>query len=348
MQIPPLDTSLRDHYTEQLLKKAMLPHSLGALARVAVDLALITEEPLKNPIHLLFAADHGITAEGVTHSPQKITYQQTRSFGQGGGACSLFARLNGIEQWVIDVGVRHAFAPEDGVLDYKVAWGSENFASGPAMSETACAKACGVGVQLVTKAHQAGKDLIIFGEMGVGNSSSASAVASAILGCPASLVTGKGSGLSDSELAHKVQVIENALKRHTDRAPLAVLEAVGGLEIAAIVGGILGSAKLGLPILIDGAVVSSAALVAAAMEPAVKDYLFFAHRSAMNGHVLMLDALGCTHPLLDLGMQLGEGTGALLAWPLLRAASSLLGELASFEEAKVFDSTAGLQERGLL
>ncbi|MFA5448405.1 MAG: nicotinate-nucleotide--dimethylbenzimidazole phosphoribosyltransferase [Sphaerochaeta sp.] len=348
MPIPPIDETKRTLFGERLLQKAILPHSLGELGELAIKLALIKEGPLGRPIHLLFGADHGVVAEGVTHSPQEITWQQCRSFALGGGACSLFARLNGVEQRIIDVGIAHQFAPEDRVIDMKVGWGSANLLKEPAMTKEECEQAMDVGRLLVGQASDEGFDLVIFGEMGVGNSTSASAIAAAMLAVDPHLVTGRGSGLSEKELDHKVAVVQKALQTHPSRDPLEILRCLGGFEVAAIVGGIMEGVRRGLPILIDGIVVTAAALIAHAMEPRIVDFLICAHRSASTGHALMVEHLGCGRALLDLGMYLGEGTGALAAWPLVRLASNILTELESFDEAQVYDSTTLLRTRGLV
>jgi nicotinate-nucleotide--dimethylbenzimidazole phosphoribosyltransferase len=348
MQSRPIEAQKRAVFEARLLEKAIVPNSLGRLGELAVRLALIKEGPLTAPMHLLFASDHGITEEGVTHSPREITAQQCRSFAQGGGACSLFCRLGGIEQRVIDVGVDYLFDEGEAIIDYKVRRGTRNFLYERAMTEAECRSAMEAGRRCTRDAISDGCDVIIFGEMGVGNTTSASAIASALLDRDPSQVTGKGSGLSDAELEGKVAVIRRALTVHRERSPLGVLEAFGGFEIAAIVGGILEAAANGVVIIIDGVPVSAAALIAQRIDRAVTDSLICAHRSAMTGHDLILEALGCPPPLLDLSMQLGEGTGALAAWPLVRLASHLLTDLTSFEEAGVTDSTRILQERGLL
>ncbi len=326
----------------------MPPHSLGRLSDLALELALIRPRALKHLSLLLFAGDHGIVEEKVTHSPVEITYQQCLNFARGGGACSLFASQGNAELSVIDVAVKHIFAPCDGVIDQKVAWGSRNFLVSPALDVEACQKALAVGKRMVAQAHDRGCDAIAFGEMGVGNTTSASSVAAALTGLPVPSLTGKGSGLSDAGLLHKIAVIEQGLALHPGREPMEVLRNLGGYEMAAICAGMLEAAELGIPILLDGYVVSSAALVAVRLEPALVDYLIACHRSAMQGHQAILDAIGCKQPLLDLSMQLGEGTGALAAWPLVRLASSILFEMTSFEEGRVTDSTALLAQLGVV
>ncbi|MEA4859644.1 MAG: nicotinate-nucleotide--dimethylbenzimidazole phosphoribosyltransferase [Sphaerochaeta sp.] len=348
MNIHPVDQANRAILTKQLLSKAMPPNSLGRLGSLSIELGLMGAYKLEKLTLLLFAADHGIVSEGVTHSAQEITWQQCVNFANGGGACALFSSLNQVDLTVIDVGVNHRFCPTDKVVDAKVAFGSQNFLRAPALEESACRKAIEEGRNAVLRARAKGCDAIAFGEMGVGNTTSASAVAAALLGLHPSLLTGKGSGLSDEELEHKIGVIEQALLLHPQRDPFSVLCNLGGYESAAICGGLWQAAELGLPILLDGFVVSSAALVAARMEPNLVDYLIPCHRSAMSGHQLMLDALGGKKPLLELDMQLGEGTGALAAWPLVRLASHILPDMTSFSLAKVTDSTAVLQDLGLV
>ena len=348
MSIHPIDQADRATLKEQLLSKAMPPNSLGQLGSLSLELGLMGAYSLKRLSLLLFASDHGVVSEGVTHSAQEITWQQCVNFAHGGGACALFASLNQVDLSVIDVGVNHTFSADDGVFDAKVAYGSRNFLLSPALEEAACSKAIEEGRKAVLRAKGKGCDCIAFGEMGVGNTTSASAVAAALLGLHPSLLTGKGSGLSDEELAHKIAVIEKALALHPERDPFSVLCNLGGYESAAICGGMWQAAELRLPILLDGFVVTSAALVAARIEPNLVDYLISCHRSAMSGHQLMLQALGGKKPLLELDMQLGEGTGALAAWPLVRLASHILPDMTSFSSAKVTDSTAVLAKLGLV
>ena len=348
MSVQPIDKRRVDSLEKALLAKAMPPGSLGELARLAIRLALITPRPLSRLALLLFAADHGIHAEGITHSPQEITAQQCLNFAKGGGACGLFARCNQVDLTVVDMGVKHRFSPSDGVVDCKLGFGTENFLIDPAMGPEQCNAAMEHGRALVRKKKQAGFDSIAFGEMGVGNTTSASAIASAITGIGVRDVTGKGSGLSDEDLEHKIKVVEQALKKHSSRDPLDVLAAFGGFEIAAIAGGIIEAASLSMPVLLDGFITTSAALVSCALESACKDYLIPCHLSEIEGHDLLLEYLDLPKPILSLGMHLGEGTGALTAWPIISQASRILTEMTSFEGGGVTDSTALLQEKGIL
>lgn len=348
MSVQPIDMRRVEALEETLLAKAMPPGSLGELSRLAIRIALITPRPLTKLALLLFASDHGIHAEGITHSPQEITAQQCLNFAQGGGACGLFARCNGVDLTVIDMGVKHRFSPSDGIEDCKLGFGTENFLHTKAMGKEQCFAAMEEGRAQVRKKKREGFDAIAFGEMGVGNTTSASAIASAITTLPVRKVTGKGSGLSDEDLEHKCQVLEQALQKHRSRDPLTILESFGGFEIAAIAGGILEAASLSMPILLDGFITTAAALISCALEPACKEYIIPCHLSALDGHDLLLHYLDLPKPVFSLGMQLGEGTGALTAWPVIRVASRILTEMTSFENGGVTDSTALLQEKGIL
>lgn len=348
MSVQPIDTNRLDALERSLLAKAMPPGSLGELARLGLRLALITPKPLSRLALLLFAGDHGIHAEGITHSPQEITAQQCVNFAKGGGACGLFARCNKVDLTVIDVGVKHVFSPSDGVEDCKLGFGTENFLLTLAMEKEQCFAALELGKAQVRKKKHDGFDAIAFGEMGVGNTTSASAIASAITGLPVRSVTGKGSGLSDEDLQHKCKVLEQALAKHPSRDPLTVLASFGGFEIAAIVGGIIEAASFSMPVLLDGFITTAAALISCALEPACKDYLIPCHLSALDGHDLLLKYLELPPPVLSLGMQLGEGTGALTAWPIVSQASRILLEMTSFASGGVTNSTVLLQEKGVL
>ncbi|WP_320128045.1 nicotinate-nucleotide--dimethylbenzimidazole phosphoribosyltransferase [uncultured Sphaerochaeta sp.] len=348
MSVEPIDMSRKKNLEQALLAKAMPPHSLGILEDLALHLALISPQPLKSLALLLFAGDHGIYEASITHSPQEITWQQCVNFAKGGGACSLFARTNGVALSVVDVGVKHVFAPEDQVLNHKVAMGTKNFLQEPAMSRVQCQQAMQEGRLLVRKRKQEGFDAIAFGEMGVGNTTSASALGSALTGYKPALITGRGSGLGDEDLRHKLEVVEKAVALYPSSDPLELLRSLGGFELAAIAGGILEACELGLPVLLDGFIVTASALVSCAVDPGCKEYLIPCHCSGMQGHDLLLHYLGLNQPLLQLHMQLGEGTGSLAAWPLVKLASKILFEMTSFQQGGVTDSTAILGSLGLV
>jgi nicotinate-nucleotide--dimethylbenzimidazole phosphoribosyltransferase len=333
-------------YRTALLHKAMLPGALGAMEDLAVRLAMMGSFNLEQPELLLFCADHGVTKEGVTHSATEISFQMARSFAHGNGVSGLFCSLNHIALSVIDVGL-DSDQTDPLLVDRKIARGTRDFLQEEAMTEEQCARALEIGSDEAGKALGRGCDILLFGEMGVGNSASASAILSRRLGVPASLVTGSASKLGSAELAHKIQVIEQALSRHPARDGFSLLCSFGGFETAAIAGGMIRASREGLPILLDGLITYAAALCACAMDASVPRHLIAGHRSASPGSDLVLKTLGLT-PVLDLGMQLGEGSGAAAAWPVVRLASHLFRDLKEFGDLGVTDSTRHLKELGIL
>jgi nicotinate-nucleotide--dimethylbenzimidazole phosphoribosyltransferase len=291
---------------------------------------------------VVFAADHGVVAEGVSAYPQDVTYQMVYNFLRGGAGINVLARQARARVEVVDIGVNHHFAEDQDLISRKVAYGSRNMAQEPAMSRDEALKALLVGVERAEAATAAGVDVIAAGDMGIGNTTAASALASVFTGRPVSAVTGRGTGIEDKVWQHKVAVINRALSLHRpDPAdPLGALAAVGGLEIAGIAGLILGCAAARRPLLLDGFIATAGALVAVAMAPNAKDYLIAAHRSVEPGHQTVLDYLGLK-PLLNLNMRLGEGTGATLGMLLLEAGLRIYREMATFAEAGVSEKEEG-------
>ncbi len=330
--------------------KAKPQLSLGRLEQIAVDIVCMRESltpHLKNPCMFLFASDHGIVQEGVTSSPQEITWQQCENFARGGGAIGLMCTNNGLDLQVVDIGVAHDFAPSLGILSKKVAYGTENFARQPAMTPEQCEQALLTGQELVQKAQHDGYAVVAFGEMGVGNTSSASALMASVTGYDVRHCTGKGAGLSESGLAHKMAVLYKALELHgRPEDPLEALRIFGGFEIAAMVGGMLEAAHLKQVILIDGFITTVAALIAISVAPAAKDFMIFCHKSGESGHGALLEYLA-VDPLLSLSMRLGEGSGAALGWLVIRQAMDLYLSMTSFSLAQVTDSVALLKEQGV-
>ena len=326
---------------QQLTKPA---GSLGQLERVAVTLAGLQgrEKPrIAQPWIGLFAGDHGVVAEGVSAFPQAVTGQMLRNFVNGGAAISVLARQLGAGLDVVDLGTAVALEPLPGVRHLQLGAGTGNFARESAMSAEQCAAALQAGYDCVQRGVAAGADLFIGGEMGIGNTTAAAALACALLQQPATALVGPGTGLDARGVAHKATVIERALQLHAASLddPLAVLQNLGGFEIAALAGAYLGCAQQGVPALVDGFICSVAALCAVRLNPACRPWLLFAHCGAEPGHRLVLDALAA-EPLLDLGLRLGEGSGAALAVPLLQLACALHGEMATFAEAAVSDRPA--------
>lgn len=341
--VEPIARELYPEIREKMLSKAMLPNSLGELEAVAARVAMIqrTLSPRLCAPHLLLASgDHGVVSEGVTTSPKEITWQQCRNFARGGGACGLFAKLYGVRLIVCDVGVDHDFTPRDGVVDCKVAYGTEDLLLGPAMSVEQCERAMAAGRKMVRSIAETGCNVVAFGEMGIGNTTSASALATALTGWPAEVLTSRGAAQNDAGFSRKLAVVKQAVNLHgRPDNPIETMALYGGFELAFIMGGMLEAAVLKMVILLDGFIVTASALAAAQLEPAVVDYLIPCHCSVVEGHRQLLERLGLVRPLLNLGMWLGEGTGALVAWPIVQAAVALLNDMTAFSECGVTDST---------
>ncbi len=337
-EIPSLhDEALAMALRHRIDRKTKPLGALGRLEGLMLRLGMIlgTEQPrLAEPQMMVFAADHGLAAHGVSAYPPDVTWQMVENFLAGGAAVSVLARQHGLTLSVVDAGVRHVFEPRPGLLIAKIAMGSRDMLEGPAMTADECATAVAAGKTLLQK--RPGNALLL-GEMGIGNTSPAALLLARLGGHALKDCVGRGTGLDDAQLRHKVEVLTRALERHpraTD--PLTALAALGGLEIAMMVGAVLQAALERRVIVVDGFITGAAVLVASRLQPAVLERCVFAHRSNEQGHRLMLDTLQA-EPLLDLGLRLGEGSGAALAWPLLESACRVLGEMASFDSAGVSD-----------
>jgi nicotinate-nucleotide--dimethylbenzimidazole phosphoribosyltransferase len=315
--------------------------SLGALETLAKQLGLIqrtTAISVDQPAILVFAGDHGVVAEGISAYPQDVTWQMVENFLANGAAINVFARQNGAALYVVDAGVNHDFGPRPGLIDRKVASGTRNFALEAAMTPEQCATAMAHGAAL---AADLPGNVVGFGEMGIGNTTAAAALMHKLAGVPVADCVGAGTGLSAQGVLNKQRVIEAAVERHAGVIePLAVLATFGGFEIAMMTGAMLQAAALRKTLLIDGFIVTAALLAASRLAPAILDYCVFAHCSDEAGHRRMLEQLGA-RPLLQLGMRLGEGTGAALALPLLHAAANFMNEMATFASASVSEKSAG-------
>jgi nicotinate-nucleotide--dimethylbenzimidazole phosphoribosyltransferase len=314
--------------------------ALGQLEGLAIELAALqhTDRPRADCVPIIvFAGDHGIAAQGVSAYPQEVTIAMMANFAAGGAAISVLARELGSALEVVDAGTL-ADTPMPGVIADKPRRGSRDFSKEAALGVTDLASALECGQRAVTRAAARKPDLIILGEMGIGNTTSAAAIAAALLKRSAEILTGLGTGLDVAARARKADIIDAALARHAlgGASPEQILCAVGGLEIAAISGAIIAAAQRRIPILIDGFIASAAALAASRLNPSCRPYLIFSHRSAEQGHRLVLDALEA-RPLLDLDLRLGEGSGAALALPILRLACALHNGMATFAEAAVPD-----------
>jgi nicotinate-nucleotide--dimethylbenzimidazole phosphoribosyltransferase len=330
-----LDSALAIKIQNQLDNKTKPIGSLGRLENLAFRIGLIlgTEKPeLLQPQMIICAADHGLAAEGVSAYPGDVTWQMVENFLAGGAAVSVLSKQNSIALNVIDCGVRHDFAPRPGLLVRKAARGTTNALVGPAMSNEDCQQALINGINIVRELPGNG---ILIGEMGIGNSSSAAMLLSRLTDNDISSCTGSGTGVFGNNLKKKTEILEKVLEKHKDATePLGSLAALGGLEIATLVGAVIQAASERRVIVVDGFIASSAILVASKMRPSVLDYCIFSHRSDEKGHSLMLNEMGA-EPILDLKLRLGEGSGAALAWPLLMSACAILREMASFDTAGV-------------
>jgi nicotinate-nucleotide--dimethylbenzimidazole phosphoribosyltransferase len=321
--------------------------SLGRLEDLAAQMVSIRRqeytEPLRKAVYI-FAADHGVTAEGVSAYPSEVTRQMVLNFLAHGAAINVLAKLHSVEMNVVDVGVDADFDRIDGLLHRKVRRGTRNMMREPAMSSDELTEALGVGLDLADDSKARGHNLVAVGEMGIGNTTAASAITSLLTGRPAEFTTGKGTGLNTNALQHKRRVIEAVLQKHFGEAkgdtlpdPVDVLRMVGGLEIAAMTGFILGAARHGVAVVLDGFISTAAAAVAFALVPQVRGYLFAGHQSEEPGHLALLDYLELK-PILGLNMRLGEGTGAVLAMPILESAMCLYSQMATFESAGVSEA----------
>ena len=320
--------------------KTKPPGSLGDLEALAARIARIqgTVTPRLLRCRLtLYAGDHGVASEGVSAYPQAVTRQMVANFLAGGAAANALARTNGVELRFVDAGVAGDPIDAPGLVSRRIAPGTRNFAVEPAMSsdERDAALRAGLELEAGPRDGRDAPDAAAFGEMGIANTSSATLVAHKLTGEPLGALTGRGTGLDNDGLAHKRRVLARAAGRTAARLDAHdALREYGGFEVAMMAGAMIGAARAGAVVIVDGFIASVAALAAVRLAPALRDYLVFAHRSAETGHRAVLDALEA-RPLLDLGMRLGEGTGALLAWPILRCAAAMLSDMASFESAGV-------------
>lgn len=335
----PLDSVAMDAARTRQRELTKPPGSLGRLEDLAIQLAGISRNACPSfprKAILLLAADHGVAAEGVSAYPQAVTAQMVLNFLRGGAAINVLARQAGARVMIADLGVASDLPEHPDLTNLKIDYGTANLAHGPAMRRDQATAAIRAGIRLVERAIDDGLDLVATGDMGIANTTAASAIIAVMTGLPVERVTGRGTGLDDLGWAHKVTVIERALAatapdRHD---PLDVLAKVGGYEIAGLVGVILQGAAGQIPVLLDGLASGAAALLAVALQPTAAEYLIAAHRSVEVGHSVVLEHLGL-HPLLDLDLRLGEGTGAALAMPLIDGAVALLAEMATFADAGV-------------
>lgn len=337
-QIAPLNRAAAADIQQRIDQKTKPLGALGQLEQLALQIALVQQQQrisIERPLMLIFAADHGIAEEGVSIAPSSVTQQMVLNFLAGGAAINCFCRTNRLPIKVIDAGIKDEIKPAPSALILqRIAAGTRNFAQQPAMTLAQAERALRLGQELADSEIAAGSNLLAFGEMGIGNSSAAAAILAAISHAPVANCVGLGTGINEQQLAKKIALVSQAVARIEDRSPLNVLSEVGGFEIAQICGAMLATAQAQKLMLVDGFIVTAAALLAVQFNPNARDYMIFAHQSEEAGHQLMLQLLNAK-PLLNLGLRLGEGTGAALALPIIQAAVSFYNQMATFESAGV-------------
>ena len=339
IQVEDVDEGLRQQARLRLDQLTKPLGSLGRLEGLAQQIVGITRNirpQLTRKVIITMAADHGVAEEGVSAYPQVVTQQMVYNFLRGGAGINVLARHVGARVIVVDMGVAADLPPHPDLVSRKIGRGTKNFTDGAAMTLEEVCSAIEAGLEIVEHEVRLGADIVGTGDMGIGNTTSSSAIVAAMTGIAVQRVTGRGTGINEVTLAKKIEVIQRALEvNHPDPSdPLDVLAKVGGFEIAGLVGVILGSARAQRPVVVDGFISGAAALLAAGLEPRVKAYLIASHLSQEAGHRVVLERLGL-QPLLDLNLRLGEGTGAALAMFLVEAACKVLTEMATFQEAGV-------------
>jgi nicotinate-nucleotide--dimethylbenzimidazole phosphoribosyltransferase len=339
LHIPPIDEAARQAAADRQSQLTKPPGSLGQLEHLGVRLAGIqgcARPSVQRKAVIVAAADHGVAAEGTSAYPQEVTTQMVMNFLHGGAAINVLARHAEARVVVADMGVAADLDAHPSLYRYKVAYGTHNMRHGPAMTRDQSRQAIQAGLEVIQAEIQNGLDVIAVGEMGIGNTTASAAIVAALTGLSPAAVTGRGTGVDDRGLQRKIQVIADALalNQPNRHQPLDVLAKVGGFEIAGLVGVMLGAAAARIAILIDGFIASAAAMLAVAFNPAIKPYMFATHQSVEIGHRVILRELGL-QPLFDLGLRLGEASGAALAFHVLEASVRILNEMATFAEAGV-------------
>lgn len=338
-EIRPVDKGWLERAQQRLDMLTKPRGSLGKLEEIARRYAAIKKDltpSMRRKIIFTFAGDHGVVEEGVSAYPGRVTVQMVLNMLAGGAGVNALARHAGAEVIVVDMGVNHDFEPAPGLVVRKVGYGTRNFTKGPAMTSAEALRSIQVGIDLAGEYAKEGMDVAGTGEMGIGNTTPSSAILSVLTGIPAGEVTGRGTGIDDRTLSVKSAAIEKAIAVNNPDPgdPIDVLAKVGGFEIGGIAGLVIGCAALRIPVVVDGFISTAGALIAARMNPIIDEYLFYAHLSTETGHRAMLEATG-QQPLLDLGMRLGEGTGAALGISIMEASVKMMNEMATFGSAGV-------------
>ena len=339
--IHPIDKTLQAAIQTKIDNLNKPKGSLGRLEELAMQVCLIqhTLEPsLAHPCHLLLGGDHGIEREGVSVSPREVTWQQMINFTHGGGGVNMFCRQHGFKLRIVDVGVDYDLSKVDGIIDRKIARGTKNFLYEPAMSEAEFDQAIQIGSDLVDDCISEGCKVLCIGEMGIANTSPSSIWMHLFTNIPLEKCIGAGAGLDNDGIRHKYDILSKALNNYslfTIHYSLALaLRYFGGFEMIAAIGAMLRAAEQHLMILIDGFIMTACALAAIQLYPAAQDYMIFTHCGDESGHKAMLDAIGAK-PLLHLGLRLGEGTGALCAFPIIDSAVRMMNEMNNFDNAQI-------------
>lgn len=340
--IIPVDRSMQGAIQEKIDNLNKPKGSLGRLEELAMQICLIqqTLEPsLAHPCHLLLGGDHGIEREGVSVSPREVTWQQMINFARGGGGVNMFCRQHGFKLRIVDVGVDYDLSKVDGIINHKIARGTKNFLYEPAMSEEEFNKAIQIGSDLVDDCTAEGCRILCIGEMGIGNTSPSSIWMSIFGDIPLKDCIGAGAGLNNDGIRHKYEVLSKAVSRHQSylsplSSHLLPLRIFGGFEMIAAIGAMLRAAELHLIILVDGFIMTACALAAILLYPDSQDYMIFTHCGDESGHKMMLDIIDAK-PLLHLGLRLGEGTGALCAFPIIDSAVRMMNEMNNFDNAHI-------------
>jgi len=350
-KIEPIDLELMEKAQVRLDSLTKPPGSLGKLEAFAKRIVGMTRQlrpSLERKVLFILAGDHGVVREGVSAYPPEVTPQMVYNFLRGGAAINVLARHVGAQVVVVDMGVAVDLSPQPGLVIKKIGYGARNIAEGPAMTREEAIKAIETGIAVVEE-WESGRAIgpspalmVGTGDMGIGNTTPSSAIIACLTGIEVKAVTGRGTGLTDAQLAHKIRVIEKALEvnRPNPQDPIDVLAKVGGYEIGGLAGVVLAAAAHHLPVVVDGLISTAGALLAYQLAPMVGQYLFASHKSVEIGHSITLDKMGLS-PILDLSLRLGEGTGAALAMGLLEAGVKIYNEMATFEEAGVSQRDPG-------
>lgn len=330
-------TSIKDQLQHKIDLKTKPTGALGQLERIALQIGSIqnTLSPeLKNPAMLVFAGDHGLADAGVSPYPKEVTWQMVMNFCAGGAAINVFCKQNGINLKVVDSGVDFDFPKNLPVVDRKIAMGTKNMLNEPAMSVDECQEAMDLGAELVREEAAAGCNVIGFGEMGIGNTSASSLLMHRFLSLPIEQCTGRGTGMVGDKLDYKISVLKQVSEKYNPATVADTLATFGGLEIAMMTGAILEAKKQEMVIMVDGFITTAATLTAIQFDASVRDNCIFCHASEEQGHQLILKHLDA-EPVLSMGMRLGEGSGAAVAYPVIKSAVTFLNEMSSFEDAGV-------------